>query len=52
MANLPGPKSKAMLEELSRYVVATPYPFAIDLERCEGLWLATVDGDRLFDWAG
>ena len=45
-------KSLAMLEELSRYVVAEPYPFVIDLERCEGMWLATIDGDRIFDWAG
>jgi L-lysine 6-transaminase len=41
-----------MLEELSRYVIATPYPFAIDLEHSEGMWLATVDGQRLFDWVG
>jgi L-lysine 6-transaminase len=41
-----------MLEELSAYVIATPYPFAIDLEHCEGMWLVTVDGQRLFDWAG
>ena len=41
-----------MLEELGRYVIATPYPFAVDLARSEGMWLATVDGDRLFDWAG
>ncbi len=41
-----------MLEELGRYVIATPYPFVLDLARCEGMWLATVDGERLFDWAG
>ena len=41
-----------MLQELGRYVVATPYPFVVDLARCEGMWLATVDGERLFDWAG
>jgi L-lysine 6-transaminase len=41
-----------MLDELARYVIATPYPFALDLERCEGMWLVTVDGQRLFDWAG
>jgi L-lysine 6-transaminase len=41
-----------MLEELGRYVIATPYPFAVDLARCEGMWLTTVDGQRLFDWAG
>ena len=41
-----------MLEELGRYVIATPYPFVVDLARCEGMWLVTVDGERLFDWAG
>jgi len=37
---------------LGRYVLAEPYPFALDLERCAGMWLATVDGQRLFDWGG
>jgi len=41
-----------MLEELSQYVIATPYQFVVDLEKSEGMWLATVDGQRLFDWAG
>ncbi|CAN5512379.1 L-lysine 6-transaminase [soil metagenome] len=41
-----------MLEELGRYVIATPYPFAVELEESHGMWLATVDGDELFDWAG
>jgi len=41
-----------MLDELGKYVIATPYPFVIDLERSEGMYLATVDGDRLFDWTG
>lgn len=48
----PGPVSAALLEELAEYVIATPYPFALDLARCEGMWLVTVDGQRLFDWAG
>ena len=48
----PGPISAAMLEELNRYVIATPYPFVLDLEKCEGMTLATVDGQTLFDWAG
>ena len=48
----PGPISAKMLEELSEFVIATPYPFAIDLEKCEGMWLVTVDGQRLFDWVG
>ncbi len=48
----PGPISAKMLDELNRYVIATPYPFALDLAKCEGMWLVTVDGQRLFDWAG
>lgn len=48
----PGPRSAAMIAELRRYVIADPYPFCVDLPQCEGMWLATVDGDRIFDWAG
>ena len=50
--SFPGPISAAMLDELSTYVIATPYPFVLDLEKCEGMWLVTVDAQRLFDWAG
>ncbi|MGQ9487561.1 MAG: aspartate aminotransferase family protein [Armatimonadota bacterium] len=52
MARYPGSVSQQMLEELSRYVIAEPEPFVIDLEKSEGMWLATVDGQRIFDWAG
>lgn len=52
MLRYPGPLSQQMLDELSRYVIATPQPFVIDIEKCEGMWLATVDGQRIFDWAG
>jgi len=45
-------RSRAMLAELGRYVVADPMPFAVDLAGSQGRWLATVDGDRLFDWCG
>ncbi len=48
----PGPVSAGMLEELGRYVVAEPQPFCVDLAASEGMTLATVDGQRLFDWAG
>ncbi len=37
---------------MSRYVVAELRPFVIDLAKSEGMYLATVDGERLFDWAG
>ena len=55
----PGPESKQRLDELQKYVIATPYPFVVDLEKSEGMYLATIDGDgidgdrqRLFDWVG
>ena len=49
---MPGPRSKAMLTELQKFVVSEPQPFAVDLEKCEGMWLVTVDGQRLSDWCG
>ena len=51
---MPYPKadSQRMLDELSRYVIAEPYPFVVDLENSKGLWLATIDGDRIMDWCG
>lgn len=41
-----------MLDELQKYVVCEPKPFALDLEKCDGMWLVTMDGQRLFDWCG
>lgn len=48
----PGPVSAALLAELDRYVRAEPRPFALDLKRGHGMYLVTVDGQELFDWAG
>ena len=48
----PKPRSQAMLAELSHYVIAEPKPFVVDLAQSRGVWLATVDGDRLMDWCG
>jgi L-lysine 6-transaminase len=48
----PGPRSREMIDELGKYVVVAPQPFVLDLERCRGMYLATVDGQRIFDWAG
>jgi L-lysine 6-transaminase len=50
--NYPGPKSKKMIDELGRFVIADPYPFVLDLPKCRGMRLATVDGQEVFDWAG
>jgi L-lysine 6-transaminase len=41
-----------MLDEMRRYVVTDPWPFVVDLASSRGMWLATVDGQRLFDWTG
>ena len=51
-STFPGPISAAMLKELGNYVIAEPYPFAVDLEKGNGMTLVTVDGQELFDWAG
>lgn len=48
----PGPRSQALIDELKRYVVMTPQPFALDLERCRGMWLCTLDDQQIFDWSG
>lgn len=48
----PGPASAALIAELGHYVLADVKPFVLDLARCDGMWLATVDGQRIFDWAG
>lgn len=45
-------ESRKMIEELSRYVIADPYPFVLDLEKCRGMYLATIGGRYIFDWAG
>jgi L-lysine 6-transaminase len=44
--------TQQMLEELSRYVIAEPYPFVVDLQKSHGSYLATLDGREIFDWAG
>ncbi len=41
-----------MIAEMQRYVVYHPWPFAVELAKCSGMSLATVDGQTIFDWAG
>ncbi len=48
----PGPVSRRLIDELGNYVVVEPHPYVLDLAACEGMWLATLDGQRIFDWAG
>lgn len=48
----PGPESRRLIDELGRYVLTAAHPFVVDIGRSAGMWLATVDGQRIFDWAG
>lgn len=48
----PKGQSAAMLDELSNYVISEPYPFVVDLEKCRGIKMVTVDGDEITDWGG
>ncbi|QQE10573.1 aminotransferase class III-fold pyridoxal phosphate-dependent enzyme [Planctomycetota bacterium] len=50
--SLPGPKSVEVLDELQKYIIVDPHPYAVDLAASKGMYLATVDGDMLFDWGG
>jgi len=50
--SIPGAVATAMIQELSHYVIADVQPVVVDLARSEGMWLATVDGQKIFDWAG
>ncbi|WP_432798006.1 aspartate aminotransferase family protein [Poriferisphaera sp. WC338] len=49
---LPGPKSEKILDELQKYIIVDPHPYTVDLPASEGMYLATIDGDKLFDWGG
>jgi len=52
LGNICGPVGRQLIEELGCYVVTEVQPFVLDAARCDGMWLATVDGGRIFDWAG
>ncbi|MEP6756930.1 MAG: aminotransferase class III-fold pyridoxal phosphate-dependent enzyme [Chthonomonadales bacterium] len=51
-STFPGPIGKSFIDEIQKYVLADPFPFTLDLAAGSGMWLQTVDGQRLFDWAG
>jgi L-lysine 6-transaminase len=51
-AGFPRPPSAAMIAEMGQYVIADHYPFVLDLAQGEGMWLQTVEGERIFDWGG
>ena len=50
--HITGPVGDALIAELGKYVIAEVNPFVLDLARCDGMWLATVDGGKIFDWTG
>lgn len=42
--------SKSLLDEFRRYGTMEPRQFVVDLESCEGMYLVTIDGQKIFDW--
>jgi L-lysine 6-transaminase len=48
----PGKKSKPLAEKMQKLGVMETRPFVIDLERCDGMYLCTIDNQFIFDWAG
>ena len=44
--------SQPLLRELGRYVIADPQPFVVDIAASRGMWLATLEGERIVDWGG
>ncbi|TVQ23403.1 MAG: aminotransferase class III-fold pyridoxal phosphate-dependent enzyme [Spirochaetaceae bacterium] len=50
--SFPGQKSSVLIQELLSHVVVDPYPFVVDLRRCSGMQIATIDGDLITDWGG
>jgi L-lysine 6-transaminase len=48
----PKPRSAQMLAELADYVITEPFPFVVDLAKCRGIKMVTVDGDTITDWGG
>ena len=47
-----GEKSRQLLDEFRRYVIMEPQPFVLELSKCSGMWLYTVDDQKIFDWSG
>ena len=47
---LPSHAPRSLSRPAQRCVVTGVHRFVVDLARCDGMWLSTVDGDRIFDW--
>ena len=48
----PGPLSLNLCSIMNQLGVMETRPFAIDLAASQGMYLKTVDGQNIFDWAG
>jgi L-lysine 6-transaminase len=46
-----GDKGKVLIDSIKDFVAIESRPFVIDLPRSDGMWLATIDDQRIFDWA-
>jgi L-lysine 6-transaminase len=43
---------KELIKELQKYVIVDPFPFVVDLKNSKNMYLATVEGRKIFDWTG
>ncbi len=48
----PKSASEKIIKQLNDYVIVEPYPFVINLKGCRGMWIETIEGDKIFDWTG
>ncbi len=52
MVGFPGKMSQHLIAKLQKYVIVDPWPFVLDLENCRGIWMQSIEGDKIFDWGG
>ncbi len=50
-SQFPGPGGARVTADFKKLFSRSVY-CVLDIPRCEGMWLVTVDGQRLFDWTG
>ncbi|KAK3286741.1 hypothetical protein CYMTET_5719 [Cymbomonas tetramitiformis] len=48
----PGTKSKAMITDFHKIIRTYPWPFVVDVGECEGLYISTVDNQKILDFGG
>jgi len=46
------PKSAELNKKFLDYCITDNHPFVIDLPKCKGMFIHTIDGQDIFDWSG